>query len=255
MTKIKKPITKQTNIPKEEEYEVIEIALTPEINNLHKLNGYDPILRAVYINDEITEETAYHLISSINAIIKSDPTSIDPITLYVNSYGGDVFDMFWIIDTMENFAKKGLLINTIGCGKIMSAGAFITIGGTGVRLVHKHTSIMLHEIQSMVGYDNSSKIRDSIGHIDALEENIFKLISSKSKKPITFWKKELGYKDVYYTPEEAIKLGLIDGIVGEYDFSKTSKKPRIRKSVKNEPTKKPTKRNNGTKTKKGNVKK
>jgi ATP-dependent protease ClpP protease subunit len=224
MTKNTKPSQQVQPNLEEEEYEIMEIPLTPEINNLHKLGGYDPILRTIYINDEINEETAYHIIGSINAIIKSDPMDISPITLYVNSYGGDVFDMFWIIDTMESFAKRGLTINTVGCGKIMSAGAFITIAGTGVRLVHKHTSIMLHEIQSMVGYDNSSKIRDSVAHTDAIEENIFKLISSKSKKPITFWKKELGYKDVYYTPEEAIKLGIIDGIVGEYDFSAPPKK-------------------------------
>jgi ATP-dependent protease ClpP protease subunit len=142
--RLSKPSTKQSNELLLGE-EVVEFLPTPELFNLYKLNGYDPHIRAIFINDDINEDTAYHFISSVNTILKYENTT-EPIKLFVNSYGGDVYDMFWIIDTMNTLAKNGILVDTIGCGKIMSAGAFITISGTGKRYVYPNTSIMYYKI-------------------------------------------------------------------------------------------------------------
>jgi ATP-dependent protease ClpP protease subunit len=219
MGKIRKLVIpkRRPNVPlnnKQEDY--LEIMPTPELYNLFKDNGYDPFLRTIYINDDISEDSAYHFVTSAETIIKLDPTNSEPITLYINSYGGDVYDMFWIIDYMTFLKNAGILVNVVGCGKIMSAGAFITIMGTGKRLVYPNTSIMIHEIQSFYGYDNSSNHRDNISHNENLEGRIFGLLveQSKSKKfNLEFWKKELSYKDKFYTPQQFMDFGFIDGIV------------------------------------------
>lgn len=200
-------------INKEQE-EQVAIQSTLEIFNVYKESGYDPLNRIIYMWGEIGPDLSYHFISSINTILQfSDST--EPITVYITSFGGDVYDMFHMVDYMRYlYTQKKIKINIYAGGKIMSAAAYLTISATGKRMVFPHTAIMLHEVQSYSGYDNTSKKRDDLQHTIDLEDKIINILTTKTKKKkAEFWKKEIEYKDKIYSPDDAIKLGLIDGML------------------------------------------
>jgi len=213
MYKKPKKVTSNKDVTTTEQKELL-MEVTFETLNLYKEAGYDPIARSIYIWGEINSDVSYHFISSVNSLIKINPTS-EPITLYINSPGGDIYDMFSIIDYMNYIdTKYNIKVNSFGGGKIMSAAAYILVACTGKRHVFKNTPILLHEIQSYSGYDNTSRKKDDLDHTLNLETNMLNILSTRTKKKnLSFWKKEIAYKDKIYTPDDALQLGLIDGIV------------------------------------------
>ena len=192
----------------------ILMEVTFETLNLYKEAGYDPFARSIYIWGEINQDVSYHFVSSVNSLLKINPSN-EPITLYINSPGGDIYDMFSIIDYINFLDEKyGIKVNVYGGGKIMSAAAYILVACTGKRHVFKNTPILLHEIQSYSGYDNTSRKKDDLDHTLNLETNMLNILCTKTKKKnLNFWKKEIAYKDKIYSPDIALQLGLIDAVV------------------------------------------
>lgn len=201
--------TQDVEIPSE-----LILEATFETLNLYKEAGYDPFSRTIYIWGEINPEMSYHFVSSINSLIKLNSTA-EPITLFLNSPGGNIYDLFQMIDYMNFiYDKYKIKINVYGGGQIMSAAAFLLIASTGIRCVFKNSVILLHEIQSYSGFDNTSRKKDDLDHIINLETQIIEIISQRTKKKsLGFWQKEIAYKDKIYLPTDALKLGMIDNIV------------------------------------------
>lgn len=212
-TRKQKKVTSNKEVTLDEQKEIL-MEVTFETLNLYKEAGYDPFARSVYIWGEINQDNSYHFISSVNSLIKINPSK-DPITLYINSPGGDIYDMFHIIDYM-NFIndKYGIKVDVYGGGKIMSAAAYILVACTGKRYIFNNTQMLLHEIQSYSGYDNTSRKKDDLDHTLNLETKMIEILCKKTKKKnMSFWKKEIAYKDKIYSSTEALSLGLIDGVV------------------------------------------
>ena len=71
---------------------------------------------------------------------------LDDITFYLSTYGGSADDMMSIYDMMR-LTKKNRDIETIGMGKIMSAGTLILAAGTrGKRKIMKNCRVMIHAV-------------------------------------------------------------------------------------------------------------
>ena len=66
--------------------------------------------------------------------------------MIVSTYGGEVLEMFAIYDMMQMAKSDGIDIQTMGIGKVMSAGVAILAAGTkGKRKVSKKCPLMLHQ--------------------------------------------------------------------------------------------------------------
>jgi ATP-dependent protease ClpP protease subunit len=199
---------------------------TLNLINLYKESAYDIISRSIYLWGEINEESSYHFITSVNSILNVSRNLTEPIRLYINSPGGDIYDMFSIIDYMQYIHKNfGIKIDVLGSGKLMSAGAFITITATGKRQVMKNTTILLHEVQSFSPYDNTTNKKEELQHTLDLENRIIRelalnILRNKKNisdvlidKEILKIKKEIERKDRIIYPDEALRMGLIDEIL------------------------------------------
>lgn len=95
----------------------------------------------------------------------------------------------------------------------MSAAAYIAINGTkGKRYITENARLMLHSISG--GTSGSfNDVQIDINEMKRLNEKIIDIVAANSKlskKQIS----DLISRDRYILPEEAIKLGLVDGIVG-----------------------------------------
>ena len=136
------------------------------------------------------------------------------IKLYISTHGGSASDMFSILDVISMIQKSTCNVETIGIGKVMSAGVLILSAGTkGKRKIGKNCRVMLHNVVagSMGTIANMENEIEEVKwvqerYIECLARNT-KLTKSKIKKLLKF------QKDVYISSDDAIKYGIADEII------------------------------------------
>ena len=163
----------------------------------------------LYLVGEIAEYTLFDFMTRVRVIIRERAAeySEEPLNLIINSPGGDVSEMFGIIDFMEIIDTK---VNTICRGSAQSAGAIILACGTGQRAASKHSTIMFHQ-GSTFSQGKLSDVRAGLEYSKSVEAKIYALLGDKTKKPAEWWEEKMK-SDFYLTAEYALELGVIDTI-------------------------------------------
>ena len=167
----------------------------------------------VYMIGEIEDFGLYDFMVRCRAIIRNrEEGDNSPINVIIDSVGGDVYEMFGIIDYIESLEKNSdIKVNTICRGKAMSAAAMILACGTGKRLASKRSTIMIHEGSSMQA-GKSSDLKAAHKYNAHLEDMANAILGEKTTKDKKFWS-EHTKTDLYLSSKDAQKLGVIDGII------------------------------------------
>lgn len=166
----------------------------------------------LFINSEIEDFIFYEVVAKINLIMQyrkhenKDETA--PITLIINSVGGNAYTGLAIIDYIRGLDVK---VNTVCRGRAMSAAALILACGTGTRAASKNSTIMFHEISTDF-FGKSSDVKQSVKHLEILEDSYLSLLEETTNKPKDWWKDKC-IKDTYFVPTDALELGVIDTIL------------------------------------------
>ncbi len=163
--------------------------------------------RVLYLSGEINEHVAQEINIEMIRMQREDP--LQDITMIVDSYGGDLFAAFAIVDCMEILTCD---IKTICLGKAMSAGQFIfSTGAKGKRFMSKHARLMLHN--PVAGMEGSvPDIEVEIEELQKCRDLFIAHIAEKSGHDPKFIK-ELIQRNKYLDSHEAIELGFADAIV------------------------------------------
>jgi len=135
-----------------------------------------------------------------------------PIKMIISTHGGSAHDMFAIYDIMRLMGD--IEIETMGIGKVMSAGVLLLCAGTkGRRKIGQNCRVMIHPVAAasmgdLVDIENETKEIKNLQkqYVSALAENT-NMTVQQIKKII---KKKI---NVYLSAEEAVKLGIADEIV------------------------------------------
>tara|TARA_R110001592_G_scaffold87575_3_gene258575 strand:- start:287 stop:931 length:645 start_codon:yes stop_codon:yes gene_type:complete len=167
----------------------------------------------VYVIGEIEDFGLYDFMVRCRAILKNrEDGDTSPINVIIDSVGGDVYEMFGIIDYIESLERNSKVkINTICRGKAMSAAAMILACGTGKRLASKRSTIMIHEGSSMQA-GKTSDVKAAQKYNTHLENMANSILGEKTNKDKKFWS-EQSKTDLYLSAKDALKLGVIDGII------------------------------------------
>ena len=164
--------------------------------------------RIIYLGSEVTPDVANIIIMQL--LWLSSCSEDEPIDLYINSPGGDVYSGYAIKDIIHKIDCK---VNTIGIGICASMGAYLLACGTGERKTTENCRIMIHSVSSatkgtiqdiQIDYQESQYLQDKI------IEDMGDFSKGKCTKE-TF--KALVERDFYLSPEEAIQYGIIDKII------------------------------------------
>jgi ATP-dependent Clp protease protease subunit len=165
--------------------------------------------RIISVQGEVSE----HMIASVIVhMLHLAHINHSPIQLVVSTYGGSVDEMFSLYDTIKFLPCP---VHTIGLGKVMSAGVLLLASGKkGFRGVGRSARIMLHPISGgmqgnvfqMENESNETKRQQQM-MVDAL------LKETKMTKKVIDEIMNKGY-DYYITPQEALKHGIVDKIIG-----------------------------------------
>jgi len=175
-----------------------------------------PEARSIMFVGEVTEERAADLISALLVLSQTKEEGAEraePIKLYVSTYGGSADEMFGIYDVV-NFCKKFCDIETIGLGKVMSAGTLMMASGTkGKRKIGKHCRVMIHAVNGgQVG--DIHNLQNELEQTVSLQDSYIQAMSNETNMTKRQIQTLINRKvNVYLTAEEAIEKGLADEIL------------------------------------------
>ena len=175
-------------------------------NQLGTLLDYEDSV--IFINDEINDHTLTDFIIRMRSLLMHRKDKTAPINLMINSPGGDIYEMFGIIDYIESLDVK---VNTICRGRAFSAAAIILTCGTGSRMMSKRSTVMFHQSSSFLG-GKMSDITAYLDNVKSLEVIIYDMLAAKTNKDAEWWKNKMR-SDCFLTADELIEIGVIDQII------------------------------------------
>lgn len=163
--------------------------------------------RIIFLTGSIDSEMADNFLSQF---IYLEEESDEPVTIYINSPGGEVNAGLMIYDTIQG---SRLPINMVCTGMAASMAAILLAGGQKERrYILKHSKVMIHEplLSSGVGGSATSikNISDSILETREIVNGILAEHTGKSMEEIN----EATHFDNYMNAKEAIEFGICDKI-------------------------------------------
>ena len=143
----------------------------------------------------------------------SEGEELDDIKFYLSTYGGSADDMMAIYDMMR-LTKVNRDIETIGMGKIMSAGTLILAAGTrGKRKIMKNCRVMIHAV-SAGSMGTIHNLVNEMEEIQNIQDAYIAALCAETLLTKRQLKKMLDQKvNVYLTAEEAVEYGLADEVI------------------------------------------
>ncbi len=198
------------------------------INNMEPPQQKEDELRTISIYGDVEESKCSEVVSVLmylrdNALVPKltdpeDPESeiiLDsrPINMIVSTYGGSSAEMFSVYDTMR-MVKETCDIETIGLGKVMSAGVLLLAGGTkGKRKIGANCRVMIHNVMGG-SHGMLSNLENDIEEIKWSQDNYIKCLAAETKLTQARLKKMLKRNmDVYLSAEQAVEFGIADEII------------------------------------------
>ena len=138
---------------------------------------------------------------------------LEDIKFYISTYGGSADDMMAIYDMMR-LTKQNRDIETIGMGKIMSAGTLILAAGTrGKRKIMRNCRVMLHAV-SAGSMGSIHNLVNEMEEIQNIQDAYIRTLCAETLLTKRQLKKMLDQKvNVYLTAEEAVEYGLADEVI------------------------------------------
>ena len=163
--------------------------------------------RNVFLQGTIDSDMANQFLSQL---LYLEQESEEPVTIYINSPGGEVNAGLVIYDAIQG---SNLEINMICTGMAASMAAILLAGGQkGNRYILEHSKVMIHEplLANGVGGSATSikNISESILETRKIVNGILAEHTGKSIEEIN----EATSFDNYMNAKEAIEFGICDAI-------------------------------------------
>lgn len=165
--------------------------------------------RIIFLSEDVNHVTASLIVAQMLFLESEDPDK--EISFYINSPGGSITDGMAIVDTM-NYIKCP--ITTICVGLAASMGSVLLACGTkGKRFATPNAEVLIHQPLISGGLSGqTTEIKIHADHMVRTREKLNKLLSEKTGQTLEQIEKDTE-RDHYMTAEEALKYGLIDGIL------------------------------------------
>ena len=166
--------------------------------------------RIIFLAEDVNPTSASLVVAQMLFLESEDPDR--EISLYINSPGGSITDGMAIVDTM-NYIKCP--VTTICVGMAASMGAVLLTSGTkGKRFATPNAEILIH--QPLIGgggiSGQTTEIKIHADHMVKTREKLIQLLSERTGQSLEVIERDTE-RDNYMTAEEALKYGLIDGIL------------------------------------------
>lgn len=168
--------------------------------------------RAVYIGDgdegeDLDESVARKVIKSFHLLVAADREK--PITVYINSFGGCMFNGLAIYDVIKNCPCH---VTAYVLGSAMSMGSVI-LQAADDRIIYPNATIMVHDGTWNID-DTYQTFHNWAEYTKKSQRTMYQIYAERTGRPPSFWKKKCA-ADLILTASESKELGLVDKIYGE----------------------------------------
>src|SRR2546428_4396967 len=137
-----------------------------------------------------------------------------PISLYINSAGGNVTDGLAIHDSIRHIISRGIEVTIIVQGMAYSIGSIVLQAASdGRRLAFPHSWIMIHEPAKWAGWQSTTAAAQHLERLKQMQDQIYKILSVRSGKPLRQIIKDTKRTDFYLDAQNALEYGMIDAVV------------------------------------------
>jgi ATP-dependent Clp protease protease subunit len=176
-------------------------------------------LRDIYLIGDIEKDTARTCIERLRELANDNDR---PITIFINSAGGNVTDGLAIHDAIRHVIRRGIEVKVIVQGMAYSMGSIVLQAASeGKRLAFPHSWIMIHEPAKWAGWQSTTAAAQHLERLKQMQDQIYKILSLRSGKPLRQIIKDTKRTDFYLDAPAALEYGLIDAVVsGELSESK-----------------------------------
>lgn len=162
--------------------------------------------RRVFITGEINADSAMDFFQKMMLLNLEDDKT--PIAVFINSYGGEIDHGLLMYDTIVGSKAP---VHTFCSGCAYSMGAVLFTSGKE-RFMLPHSKLMLHEplLGSKIGGNASSikSISESLLETKSMMNRLLAFHTGKTEEEMD----TLTSYDHYFTAQEAVEMGLADGI-------------------------------------------
>ena len=168
-------------------------------------------LRDVYLIGDIEKDNARACIERLRELAND---SARPITLYINSAGGNVTDGLAIHDAIRHVVHRGIEVTIVVQGMAYSMGSVVLQSASeGRRLALPHSWIMIHEPAKWAGWQSTSAAAQHLDRLKQMQAQIYQILAKRSGKPLQKIIRDTKRTDFYLDASRALEYGLIDGIL------------------------------------------
>jgi ATP-dependent Clp protease, protease subunit len=169
-------------------------------------------LRDVYLIGDIEKDTARTAIEKLRDLAN---TSRKPITLYINSAGGNVTDGLAIHDVVAHLVSTGIEVTIVVQGMAYSMGSVVLQAASpGKRLSYPHSWIMIHEPAKWAGWQSTTAAAQHLDRLKQMQNQIYRIMAERSGKPLRQIIRDTKRVDFYLDAWKAKEYGLIDHVLG-----------------------------------------
>ena len=169
-------------------------------------------LRDIYLIGDIEKDPARAAIERLRELANDNSR---PITLYINSAGGNVTDGLAIHDSIREVVNRGIEVTIVVQGMAYSMGSVVLQAASeGRRLAQPHSWIMIHEPAKWAGWQSTSAAAQHLDRLKQMQTQIYELLARRSGRPLKQIIRDTKRTDFYLDASRALEYGLIDGIIG-----------------------------------------
>jgi ATP-dependent Clp protease protease subunit len=172
-------------------------------------------LRDVYLIGDIDKDIARAVIERLRELAN---IGRKPITLYINSAGGNVTDGLAIHDAVRLLVQQGIEVTTAVQGMAYSMGSVVLQAASpGRRLAFPHSWIMIHEPAKWAGWQSTTAAAQHLDRLKQMQSQIYRILAQRSGKPLRQIIRDTKRVDFYLDAVKAKEYGLIDDVLGQID--------------------------------------
>jgi ATP-dependent Clp protease protease subunit len=169
-------------------------------------------LRDVYLIGDIEKDTARSAIEKLRELANN---SRKPITLYINSAGGNVTDGLALHDVVRHLVSTGIEVTIVVQGMAYSMGSVVLQAASpGKRLSYPHSWIMIHEPAKWAGWQSTTAAAQHLDRLKQMQNQIYRIMADRSGKPLRQIIRDTKRVDFYLDAWKAMEYGLIDKVLG-----------------------------------------
>ena len=165
--------------------------------------------RILFVTGIITDDLASDIAATL--LLKDQEDSTEQITLFINSPGGDIRNVFMIYDMIQMIEAP---VETVCIGEASGVAAILLAAGApGSRLATKNSIIAIGQLEQH--FQGQADMVDAKKYLDLfVEDNLrmMKIFADASGKPVKQVMEDFD-RTVFMTASRAFKYGLISKVV------------------------------------------